>query len=169
MIVIKPMLPDQWQLHKVVRTAALADAPYAYSTTLETAHKRSDGDWSRLTEQYISNPNSITYFVYNDDVPCGMCACVIAGDAAEMFAVWVDPAHRRKGAGRALIDYACSWSEGKGAVKMKVGVYDDNPQALAFYRSAGFVDRGEINPELSNEERRVLMLARDLGPTASQD
>ena len=164
MIKISPMRTDHWQLHKTVRTAALADAPYAYSTTLESALARSDDDWVRLTEQYTVSPNSITCIAFDNEIPCGMSACVMDGDDSEMFAVWVDPAHRRKGVGRALVDFACEWSEQRGAQIIYVGVYEDNQHALVFYRSVGFVDRGEINPVLSTDERKVLMLTRELNP-----
>ena len=86
MVEIKPMLPDQWQLHKTVRCAALADAPSAYSSTLESVLKRSDEDWRKITHQYASTPNSVTYFVFENEIPCGMSACVIGGNQAEMYA-----------------------------------------------------------------------------------
>ena len=156
------MLPDQWQLYKAVRCAALANAPYAYSSTLENAMERSDDDWVRLTYQYASDPNSIEYFAFENEDPCGMAACVIDGNEAEMYAVWVDPAYRRKGVGRELIEFAIAWSQLHGAAKLNVGVFDDNPGALAFYRSAGFEDSGRIKPELSNEKRTVLLLTQNL-------
>lgn len=167
MIKIKPMSPDQWRLYKEVRCAALAEAPYAFSSRLEDALKRSDEDWARITHQYVSDPRGITFFAFEAEIPCGMSACVIQDDEAEMFAVWVDPAYRRKGVGRALIDYACTWSRSRGAELLKVGVFDDNPDALAFYRSAGFRDSGETKPELSTEQRTVVLLVLRLQPSAS--
>ncbi|MBK5109506.1 MAG: GNAT family N-acetyltransferase [Anaerolineales bacterium] len=99
------MLPDQWQLYKTVRCAALAEAPYAYSTTLEDALQRSDDGWRQITHQYASHPNSLTYFAFADQDPCDISACVANGDEVELYAVWVAPAYRRIGVGRALIDY----------------------------------------------------------------
>ena len=156
------MLPDQWQLYKAVRCAALTNAPYAYSSTLENALERSDDDWMRLTNQYASDPNSITFFAFENEILCGMAACVIDANEAEMYAVWVDPGYRRKGVGRELIEFAIAWSQLHGAAKLNVGVFDDNPGALAFYRSAGFEDSGRIKPELSNEKRTVLLLTQNL-------
>ena len=165
MIEIKTLSPDQWGLYKSVRCAALADAPYAYSSTLDDALRRSDEDWQRLTRQYASDPKSITYFAFVDQVPCGMSACVLDGSEAEMFAVWVDPAQRRKGVGSELIEFARAWSELQGARKLKVGVFDDNSGALALYRSAGFEDLGAIKPDLSSEDRTVLLLTMSLPKT----
>lgn len=168
-IEIKTLLPDQWQLYKRVRCAALAEAPYAFSSTLDGASKRSDEDWAQMTRKYASDPNGVTFFAFENKTACGMSACVIDGDEAEMYAVWVDPACRRKGVGRALIEFACTWSEARGAKRLKVGVFDDNAGALAFYRSAGFRDTGETKPELSSEERTVLLLKMRLDSNAGAD
>jgi ribosomal protein S18 acetylase RimI-like enzyme len=162
MIEIKTMSPDQWQLYKTMRCGALAEAPYAYSSTLDDALKRSDEDWQQLTRQYARDPNSVTYFAFEDEVPCGISACVIDGSEAEMFAVWVDPSYRRKGVGTQLVEYARVWSVSQGARKLKVGVFDDNPAGLMFYHSAGFQDLGQIKPELSSKDRTVHLLAMNL-------
>lgn len=162
MIEIKTLSPDQWQLYKTIRCRALAEAPYAYSSTLDDALKRSDEEWQQLTLQYARDPNSTTYFTFEGEVPCGMSACVVDGSEAEMFAVWVDPDYRRKGIGSLLIEFARAWSELQGARKLKVGVFDDNLAALVFYRLAGFKDLGLIKPELSSEDQTVVLLTMNL-------
>jgi len=159
---IKPMLAEQWQLHKAVRCAALAEAPYAYSSTLESVLKRSDEDWRNITQRYASHPNSVTYFAFENENPSGMSACVINGNEVEMFAVWVDPAYRRNGVGHALIDFGRTWSQSKGAARLRVGIFDDNSDALAFYRSVGFTDSGRTDPILSTVSRAVFLYTMDL-------
>lgn len=159
---IHPLLPHQWQLHKQVRLAALAEAPYAFSTTLESAQARSDADWQSLTERYARSLDSVTYFAFQGEQPCGMAACVRQEDQAEMFAVWVDPASRRMGVGRALIDYAIDWAASQGVTILKVGVFDDNQGARALYTAAGFQDLGETNPERSIPGRPGRQLSMDL-------
>jgi ribosomal protein S18 acetylase RimI-like enzyme len=162
MIEIQPMLPEQWQLHKAVRCAALADAPYAFSSTLDDALKRSDEDWQQITNQYASHPNSLTFFAFENDFTCGMAACVINGEVVELYAVWVEPGCRGKGVGRALIDFGREWSRSKGAARIRVGIFEDNPGALAFYRSIGFVNSKQIDPVLSTEKRAVLLFTLQL-------
>jgi ribosomal protein S18 acetylase RimI-like enzyme len=159
-ITVKPLMPDQWQLHKTIRCAALADAPYAFSTTLESALER---DWVEFTHQRATDPNSITFFAFAGDTPCGMAACAVEDDEAEMFAVWVAPSHRRSRAGLALVQFAAQWASSRGAKRLNVGVYNDNAGALAFYRSADFKETAKIKPEFSTEKRYVLLLAMALG------
>ena len=151
------MLPDQWQLYKTLRCTALAEAPYAYSSTLDDALRRSDEDWQQITRQYASHANSLTYFAFENDFACGMSACVINREEVELFSVWVDPRYRKKGVGRALIDYGREWSRSRSALQIRVGVFEDNPGALAFYSSLGFKDSGQIDPVLSTKKRSVLL------------
>ena len=140
-----------------MRCAALAEAPYAYSTTQEDALQRSDEELGQITHQYASHPNSLTYFAFADQKACGMSACVANSDEVELYAVWVAPAYRRTGVGRALIDYGRVWAHSKGAAGIRVGIFEDNPAALAFYRSVGFTDSGQIDPVLSTADRAVLL------------
>ena len=64
-----------------MRCAALAEAPYAYSSTLENALERSAEDWKQITHQYASHSNSVTYFAFEDEeqsVPLQLDAPFIA-------------------------------------------------------------------------------------------
>ena len=137
--------------------AALAEAPYAFSSTLEDALQRSDEGWRQVTHQYVSHPNSLTYNAFADQDPCGMSACVANGEEVELYAVWIDHAYRRRGIGRALIDYRRAWGHSIGAARIRVGIFEDNPAALEFYRSVGFSNSGQVDPVLTTEERTVLL------------
>ncbi len=140
---IRPLTPDAWQLHRAVRLAALADAPYAFTTRLADVAGRSDDEWADLTRRRAQDPNGITYFAYVDGEPCGMAACVLTDLGAEMLAVWVAPQRRRQGVAEAMVDYARAWALGHGVARLVVGVYADNHGAVALYRSVGFVATGE--------------------------
>lgn len=161
-IQIRLLEADQWPLYKVMRIAALKDAPYAFSSTLEGALARSDAEWISLVSRYAGDTISISYLAFCGSTACGMAACVDHGEETEMFAVWVDPKFRRMGIGVGLIDYALHWSIARGARKITVGVYSDNPGGIALYRYAGFNHQGRVKPELSVEERRVLLLEKDI-------
>jgi len=152
-LTIRPMGPDDWQLYKSVRLAALADAPYAFTTTLASVLERSDAGWDVLTRERAAKPDDVTYFAFAGDQPCGMAACVVRGELAEMFAVWVAPQFRRSGAGRMLVEFARAWAVEHGAEQLRVSVYLENPGAIAFYRKLGFHDTDEPGPEGAPEDR----------------
>jgi len=59
----------------------------------------------------------------------------VALDGDEVTWLYVDPAHYRRGIGRALLRHAISHAGDRA----EVTVLDGNPAALALYRSEGFV------------------------------
>lgn len=50
----------------------------------------------------------------------------------------VDPAARRRGAGRSLALAACDWARDRGALRVEVRVSARNPGGHAFWRAIGF-------------------------------
>lgn len=164
---IRPLRPEQWQLHKTVRLAALADAPYAFTTQLADVVARPDREWADLTERRARDPNGVTYFAFVDGEPCAMAACVLTELGAEMLAVWVAPAQRKHGVGQALVDYARRWSTERGVDTLVVGVFADNQDAVAFYERVGFKFTSEERVSSSTRHRPVMIFAMPLAPNPS--
>ncbi|HAJ37648.1 MAG TPA: GNAT family N-acetyltransferase [Chloroflexi bacterium] len=164
MIEIRPLQPDQWELHKRLRLAALADAPYAFTTQLADAAARPDAAWAAMTAQRASDPHGVTYFAFVQGEPCAMAACVLTELGAEMLAVWVAPAHRQQGVGLALVDYARQWARARGVDMLVVGVYADNVAAVRFYARAGFTPTGVERFATPTQQRPILLMAMSLAP-----
>jgi ribosomal protein S18 acetylase RimI-like enzyme len=57
--------------------------------------------------------------------------------------MWVDPAFRRAGVGKALIDAIVNWAWSRGVLELKLMVTSANPGAIAFYERMGFKMTGE--------------------------
>lgn len=163
-LVVRRIDADEWALNKRVRLAALAEASYAFTTTLDEALLRTDDDWRRLTRERAGAPDSAQFTATVGDDAAGTAACVVdpAQTTAEMFAVWVSPLHRRAGVGRALVDEASAFARERGARRLIVGVYEDNAAALRFYRALGFADSGAYKTEAARPGRAVLRLEMPL-------
>ena len=73
----------------------------------------------------------------------GMAAGRPDGAVVQVLGMWVDPAARGAGAGRALLDAVAAWAAARGAERLELGVTDRAPAAAALYRAAGFVPTGE--------------------------
>jgi ribosomal-protein-alanine N-acetyltransferase len=65
----------------------------------------------------------------------------IAGEA-EVLTLAVEPAHRRRGAARALLRGALAQATAAGAEQAFLEVAADNAAALALYREEGFEEAG---------------------------
>jgi ribosomal-protein-alanine N-acetyltransferase len=62
----------------------------------------------------------------------------VSADEAEILTVAVDPAFRRQGWGRRLIDAAIEVARDQGAVTLFLEVGADNAAAISVYHAAGF-------------------------------
>jgi GNAT superfamily N-acetyltransferase len=54
--------------------------------------------------------------------------------------LWVDPAHRRRGAGSELYAAVSAWAGERSRTELKVRVRDDDSESLAFAQKRGFVE-----------------------------
>ena len=90
-------------------------------------------------------------------------------DEAEVLTLAVDPAHRRAGAGQALVEAVAIAAAAAGARSLFLEVASDNAAALAIYRAAGFTQTGR-RPDYYRRPggaADALVLRRDLNsPTA---
>lgn len=72
----------------------------------------------------------------------GFILCRAIAGEAEILTLAVDPAARRRGAGRALVEAAAGLAEGLESDTLFLEVAHDNVAALALYDSAGFARVG---------------------------
>jgi GNAT superfamily N-acetyltransferase len=79
------------------------------------------------------------------DPPVGLCRIDGIDDGAHLEQLSVDPAHGRKGIGRALVRAACDWARARGHDELTLATYRDIPWNGPFYASEGFVERGPVD------------------------
>ena len=63
------------------------------------------------------------------------------GHRGWVYYVSVDPDHRGKGFGRAIMQAAEDWLRARGIQKLQLMVRGDNAQVHAFYESIGYYDQ----------------------------
>ncbi|MEM6591321.1 MAG: GNAT family N-acetyltransferase [Cyanobacteria bacterium P01_H01_bin.119] len=57
---------------------------------------------------------------------------------AYLFLIYVDPAHRRRGIGLALMQQAHQWSRAQGDRQISLQVYENSSAAIALYKKLGY-------------------------------
>lgn len=77
-----------------------------------------------------------------DGKDIGFVLSRIAVDEAELLTIAIDPGHRRRGAGRALLEAAIERAHTDGARSLFLEVGADNPAARSLYEQSGFVSIG---------------------------
>ena len=68
----------------------------------------------------------------------GACMAGYDGHRGWLYAVAVDPAHRRKGIGEKLVKHAIQALRELGCIKVNLQIRSTNTEVAAFYKSLGF-------------------------------
>ncbi len=155
---IERLHPDDWREYRDIRLAGLADAPQAFSSTLEGESEFSEADWrERLAGR--------TQFIARAD---GRAVGTVGGyltedGLAHLVAMWVAPGWRGRGAGDALITAVAGWARQTGYPAMTLWVTIGNQAAQRLYERHGFRATGVIQPvrpgepdHLEQEMRKAL-------------
>jgi N6-L-threonylcarbamoyladenine synthase len=80
----------------------------------------------------------------------------------DVINIAVDPAHRRRGAGRALLDLIVRLCRRHGVPLLWLRVRMSNRGARRFYRGMGFRERGRFEGYYQDPEEPAILMAMDL-------
>jgi GNAT superfamily N-acetyltransferase len=83
--------------------------------------------------------------------PVGFALCELVDGAVHLEEIDVDPAHGRRGIGRALLDAVIAWAERAGRPAVTLTTFRDIPWNAPFYARAGFrvLASAELGPGLA--------------------
>jgi ribosomal protein S18 acetylase RimI-like enzyme len=80
----------------------------------------------------------------DDGVPVASVLVGHDGHRGWVYYVSVDPDHRHKGFGRAIMAAAEDWLRTRGIEKLQLMVRGDNAEVHAFYQSLGYYDQKRV-------------------------
>lgn len=162
MLELRTVEADDWRLWRELRLAALAEAPYAFGSTL--AQWQGPGDREERWRARLSIPGAHDLVVLLDGGPVGMASGVPDEEAAtaELISMWVSPTARGKGVGDYLIQAVERWAVDRGATTLWLSVMPDNHKATALYERHGFTDTGEPGDLLVDGMGRERVMAKSL-------
>lgn len=152
-------------LYRQMRLASLREAPYAFSTTYESALRRSAESWREQADSTAQGTDRATFVLFSDDGPIGIAALYRLPDPTDMgevLQVWVAPEYRGKGAAWDLMDAVFEWAGENGFRTIIARITKGNARALRFYLKYGFSFADEDSPNESGEVAvvREVQLAR---------
>jgi ribosomal-protein-alanine N-acetyltransferase len=95
--------------------------------------------WTRqdMAELHAS-PGASGVMLLSDGKQIGFALCRVAADEAELLTIVVDAAHRRRGAGRFLLETVIEHVRAAGASALFLEVGADNPAACSLYEQMSF-------------------------------
>lgn len=134
---LRVLTPDDWELWREVRLAALADAPEAFGATYE--YWAGEGD---VEARWRSRLRDVPFNVVSmdGDRPTGQVSGTSpdAEGRVELISMWVAPTARGKGLGDALVAAVVEWAREQDASAVHLGVRQGNEPAIGLYERAGF-------------------------------
>jgi GNAT superfamily N-acetyltransferase len=156
--------PQGWQEYRRVRLASLADAPHAFSSTLERERGFADDEW----RQRLGSQTAATFLAWQDGEPVGTATAkaedpddeYAVADAWQLVGMWVAPDARGLGVSDALVEAVAGHARAQGALALVLWVTDVNDRARNFYRRMGFLQtdaRQLVRPdEPDNWEQQMI-------------
>lgn len=159
---LRVLTPDDWAVWRQVRLEALAEAPYAFSSTFAEWESASEERW----RDRLSRPGSHNLVAYDGRRPLGMATGVLRDDPelADLFSMWVAPDARGTGVAAVLIGALEAWCRNNGAQVLCLDVRAENRRAWRTYERLGFRVTGEVERS-SPDEPLELSMAKTLRPT----
>jgi ribosomal protein S18 acetylase RimI-like enzyme len=155
---VRRVRESDWAALRVARLAALADAPYAFSSTVAREQQFTEETWRSRTRTGAvfgawSGAEIVGLATGRDDPDEGW----------GLYGMWVHPDLRGTSTASALADAVCAHARAAGADRISLWVTEVNERAGAFYARMGFAPTGErqlVRPE--EPDHWELQLARDL-------
>lgn len=95
--------------------------------------------WTRQDiAELVASPGVSGVFLLSNGKEIGFALWRVAADEAELLTIAIDAGHRRRGAGRALLEAVIDRARASGAAALFLEVGADNPAACSLYEQKDF-------------------------------
>ena len=147
--VVRPIRCDEGRRLRALRLRALADAPWAFGSTLAKEEAFTEAVWQERAARGATGEDGVTYVAEEGDRWVGMVTGLVNDPAEprlEVVGMFVEPVARGRGVGAALLEAVASWARGRGAPRLRLWVTSTNGAALRLYQRRGFRPTGKTKP-----------------------
>ncbi|MGH3300328.1 MAG: GNAT family N-acetyltransferase [Streptosporangiaceae bacterium] len=133
---VRRLAPADWAQLRTARLAALADAPYAFASTVAREQQFTEQDWRERADR------GRTFAAWDGEAIVGLATGVDHDGDWHLVGMWVSPKLRGTRAADRLVAAVCDLAKHSGATSVTLWVTEVNGRARAFYRRLGFVPTG---------------------------
>jgi GNAT superfamily N-acetyltransferase len=161
----RTLAPHEVNLHRDSRLQAWRDAPDAFGTIVSEAEAQPLSYWEDLTRAVTEPGRHVMFLACEGDTVLGSTSGLLDRDqreAGRVGGMWVTPAARRQGGGRALVQAVMAWARGRHLRRLGLWAPAHSPAAVALYQQAGFRETGQRKPLPTIPALQISEMACDL-------
>ena len=140
-------------LHRELRLRALHEAPDSFGETYAEVAARPLSYWEELTRSVTEPGRHVMFLAFEGNDVVGSTYGLETGRVGGM---WVEPAWRRHGVGRALLQEVFSWARERKLSRLGLWAPAHSPAALGLYAQAGFRETGTRRPLPTNPALQII-------------
>ena len=146
-LTVRPLRADEADLHRTLRLEALKESPRAFGDTLATLQSKRAHYWNALTKRVCTV--DVMLLALDSERAVGMIYGLhdpLIRKGARLGGIWVDAQHRRRGAGRMLVEGVIGWAQSRDYRTARLWVGQEEEAAIALYQRSGFGFTGTERP-----------------------
>ena len=162
---LRKLASHEVDLHRDVRLRALRDAPDSFGETFADAAAQPISYWEELTRSVTEPGPQVMFLAYQGEDVFGSAYGLLdreCSDAGRVGGMWVEPAWRRRGVGRALLQEVLSWARARRLKHLGLWAPAHSPAAISLYSRAGFRDTGERRRLPTNSSLWIVAMEAEL-------
>jgi len=147
--IVRRVSPDEGLRLRALRLRALADAPWAFGSTLAREEAFTEAVWEERAARGAAGEDRVTYVAEDGERWIGMATGIVDdpdGSHLALVGMFVEPAARGRRVGVALVEAVIAWARGRGATRRRLWVTSTNDAAIRLYQSCGFRPTGKAKP-----------------------
>ncbi|HEY7324900.1 MAG TPA: GNAT family N-acetyltransferase [Streptosporangiaceae bacterium] len=133
---VRKLTADDWMELRAARLAALAEAPYAFSSTVAREQEFTEQTWRERAG------SGRTFAAWDGDTIVGLATGLPEDGQWHLVGMWVSPKVRGTGVAARLVVAVCGLAQQSGSTSVTLWVTEVNGRARAFYRRLGFAPTG---------------------------
>lgn len=134
---VRQLTAENWAELRDARLAALAEAPYAFSSTLAREQEFTETTWRERAA------SGRTFGAWDGRTIVGLATGLPEDGQWHLVGMWVSPKARGTGVADELVAAVCDLARQSGFASVTLWVTEVNGRARAFYRRLGFAPTGD--------------------------